>query len=69
MKILTAASLGSNFTCSYKKNKCITTPGNNLYNHIQCAEGNHYIAIKGELLHFGDATCFCFQSDSSFVSK
>ena len=51
------------------RNECITTPDNNLYNHIQCAEGNHYIAIKEELLHFGDARCFCFQSDSSFVSK
>ena len=49
----------------------ITKPDNSLYITIipQYAEGNHYNAIKGELFCFGDATCFCFLSDSSFASK
>ena len=34
----------------------------------QYAEGNYYNAVNGELLGFGDATCFYFQSDSSFVT-
>ena len=35
----------------------------------QYAEGNHYNAANGELLRFGNATCFYFQCDSSFVTK
>ena len=35
----------------------------------QHAEGNHYNAVNGELLRFGNATCFYFQIDSSFVTK
>ena len=30
----------------------------------QYAEGNHYNAVNGELLRFGDGTCFYFQSVS-----
>ena len=35
----------------------------------QYSEGNHYNAVNGELLRFGNATCFYFQIDSSFVTK
>ena len=46
MKILRTASLGSNFTVSYKK----SVP--------QQGEENHYSVIKGVLYRSGDATCF-----------
>ena len=47
------------------------TPNNSLYVTVipQYAEGNHYNAVNGEPLRFGDAIRFCFQSNSSFVTK
>ena len=56
MNILRTASLGSNYTGSYKK----SVP--------QQEEGNHYSIIKGVLYRSGDATCFFhFQGVSLFV--
>ena len=48
-----------------------TMPENSSYTTIipQYTEGNHYNAVNGELLFFGNAICFYFQSDSSFVTK
>ena len=47
-----------------------TTPDHSSYITIiaQYAEGNHYNAVNREL-RFGNATCFYFQSDSSFATK
>ena len=48
-----------------------TTPDHSSYMTTipQYAEGNHHNALSGELLCFGNATCFYFQIDSSFVTK
>ena len=35
----------------------------------QYTEGNHYNAVNGEILRFGNASFFYFQGDSSFVTK
>ena len=55
VKILRTASLGSNFTGSYKK-------------HVpQQEEGNHYSVIKGVLYRSGDASCFFIFRESYFL--
>ena len=48
-----------------------TMPENSSYITVirQHAEGNHYNAVNGKFLCFGNAACFYFQSDSSFVTK
>ena len=48
-----------------------TTPDHSSYMTIilQYPEENINSAVNGELLRFGNATCFYLQSDSSFVTK